>query len=73
MPSFEELAGGAITAVLYGVIGIVLLIFGFKLFDWISPKIDIQKELTEKQNVAVAIICSAVILGTCYIVASVVN
>lgn len=73
MPDFEQLMGGVITAVIYGVIGILLVIAGFKLFDWISPKIDIQRELAEKQNVAVAIVCSAVIIGICYIVASVVN
>jgi putative membrane protein len=73
MPDFEVLMGGVITALIYGVLGIVLVIAGFKFFDWITPKIDIQKELAEKQNVAVAIVSSAVIIGICYIVASVVN
>jgi uncharacterized membrane protein YjfL (UPF0719 family) len=73
MEMTEQLVGGTITAVVYGLVGIMLVIAGFKFFDWITPKIDIQKELAEKQNIAVAIICSAVILGICYIVAAVVD
>ena len=34
-----------------------------RVFDWATPKIDIQKELTEKQNVAVALVIGAVLLG----------
>jgi putative membrane protein len=64
-----DLAGGVISAVIYGLISITLVIFGFKVFDWITPKIDIQHELSEKHNVAVAIVCGAVILGVSCIVA----
>jgi putative membrane protein len=66
---WTDLAGGVISAVIYGLISIALVIFGFKVFDWITPKIDIQHELSEKHNVAVAIICAAVILGVSCIVA----
>jgi putative membrane protein len=69
----EQLVGGVITAVVYGLVGVLLVIAGFKIFDWITPKIDIQKELAEKQNISVAIICAAVIVGICYIVAAVVD
>jgi uncharacterized membrane protein YjfL (UPF0719 family) len=48
--------------IIYGVIGIVLTVAGFKIFDWMTP-IDVEKELSEKQNIAVAIVCAAVILG----------
>jgi putative membrane protein len=51
----------------------VLAVLGFKVFDWITPKMDIQKELTEKANIAVAIVTASIILGVCYIVASVVK
>jgi putative membrane protein len=64
-----DLAGGVISAVIYGLVSITLVIFGFKVFDWITPKIDIQHELSEKHNVAVAIICAAVVLGVSCIVA----
>ena len=57
----------------YGVIGIVLALLGFKVFDWITPKIDVEVELAEKHNVAVAIVCAAVILGVSYLVAHIVG
>ncbi len=57
----------------FGLVGIVLALLGFKVFDWITPKIDVEKELAEKQNIAVAIVCAAVILGVSYIVAHVVG
>ena len=43
----EQLVGGTITAVVYGLIGVLLVFAGFKVFDWMTPKIDIQKELAE--------------------------
>jgi putative membrane protein len=64
---------GFLAALLYGPLGIFLAVLGFKVFDWISPRIDIQSELAEKQNLAVAIVCAAIILGICYVVASVVQ
>ena len=39
---------GPLLAAIYGLIGIVLLIVGYKLFDWITPQIHVQKELYEK-------------------------
>jgi uncharacterized membrane protein YjfL (UPF0719 family) len=62
-----------INALAFGAIGIFLAILGFKIFDWITPQIHVQKELAEKHNIAVAIVCAAVILGICHIVARVVG
>lgn len=64
---------GFIGTIVFGATGLVLAILGFKIFDWISPRIDVQHELTEKQNIAVAIVCAAIILGISYIVATVVH
>ncbi len=57
----------------FGCIGIILAVLGFKVFDWITPRIDIQRELAEKHNVAVAIVCASIILGVCYVIAQVVQ
>jgi len=64
---------GIVSALIYGFIGIFLALLGFKVFDWITPKIDVETELAEKHNTAVAIVCAAVILGICYLVAHVVG
>jgi putative membrane protein len=62
-----------VNAVVFGVIGIALALLGFKLFDWLTPRVHVQKELSENHNIAVAIVCAAVILGVCHLVAQVVG
>jgi putative membrane protein len=46
-----------------GLLGIVLMILGFKAFDWVTPRIDVQKELAERNNTAVAIVVASVVIG----------
>jgi putative membrane protein len=62
---------GLCATLIYGLVGIALVVLGFKVFDWLTPQIHVERELAEKQNVAVAILCAAVILGICYIVAQI--
>ena len=57
----------------FGVLGIALAILGFKVFEWVTPKINVEQELSEKQNIAVAIVAGALILGVCYVAAHVVH
>ena len=61
---------GLRSALVSGLVGIVLLLTGYWLFDWINhAQIDVQKELCEK-NVAVAIVVAAPLLGIAYICAT---
>jgi len=52
----------------FGALGVVLLFVGFKVFDWLTPKLDIEKELAEK-NMAVAIVVTAIIISLGFIIA----
>lgn len=63
---------GAVGSLIFGVLGIVLLVLGYWLFDLITPKIDVSGELT-KGNTAVAIVIGALLLGIAYIAANVVH
>jgi putative membrane protein len=63
---------GVVGATAFGLIGIFLLLLGYWLFDLITPKIDVQKELCEK-NLAVAIVVAALLLGIAYVAAHVVQ
>jgi uncharacterized membrane protein YjfL (UPF0719 family) len=65
---FHTFLMDALSAIVFGVIGIGLMVLGFKAFDWITPTINIERELTERHNVAVAIVMAAVILGVSAIV-----
>ncbi|MBA3849505.1 MAG: DUF350 domain-containing protein [Opitutus sp.] len=54
---------------LFAIIGIVLAIVGYRLFDKFTPG-DLHREIVEQKNVAAALIGGAVILGVCIIVAA---
>jgi len=69
---FENLAAGVVGSLVFGLIGIGLLLAGYWLFDLIAKRIDVQKELCEK-NLAVAIVIAALLLSIAYIAASVVQ
>ena len=73
-PAHAPTLGHALLYVLlFGVLGIVLTAFGFKVFDWIMPKIHVETELAEKQNMAVAVVMAAVIIGISIVVAAAVG
>jgi uncharacterized membrane protein YjfL (UPF0719 family) len=55
--------------VLFSVIGILLAIVGYRIFDMCTPG-NLNKEILENKNVAAAIIGGAVIIGVCLIVAA---
>lgn len=65
----QTLPQAIINMLIFAVIGIVVAIAGFKLFDKCTPG-DLAKEIIENKNVAAAILGGAVILGVCLIVAA---
>ncbi len=73
----EEATGGimsnpvvqdVLSTVLFGFLGVIMAVVGFKLFDWIIPA-DLETEITEKQNVAVAILCAGMLVAVGMIIA----
>lgn len=62
-----------VSALLFSGIGLVVFIAGFVLLEVLTPKVNIWKELVEKQNVAVAILMGAFVLGTASIIASAIH
>jgi uncharacterized membrane protein YidH (DUF202 family) len=68
----SHLGSGLLASAVFGLVGIVLLLLGYWLFDLITPKIDVQKELAEK-NMAVAVVIAALLLGIAYVAAHVVQ
>ncbi len=64
----KSIGHALLNSVVFAAAGMVLVFAAFKVFDMATPRIDIQKELLNN-NVAVAIISAAVILGVSLIVA----
>lgn len=54
---------------LFSLIGILVAIAGYKLFDKCTPG-DLHGEIVKNKNVAAAIVAGSVILGLCLIVAA---
>jgi uncharacterized membrane protein YjfL (UPF0719 family) len=68
----ETFESAVLSTLVFGAIGIVLAIGGFKLFDLLTPgKLD--EEIIQKQNMPAAVIGAAIILGICIIVASAIH
>jgi putative membrane protein len=63
----------ALGAVAFGIVGIVLTILGYFLFDAAARRIDVQTELAEKHNIAVAIVAAAVIIGVAMVVSAAIS
>ena len=57
---------------MFGAMGIALVIAGFKIFDWVITKIDLEKEIAGG-NIACAILSAAAILGISIIVAAAIH
>jgi len=58
-----------VAVVVYSLLGLLLGLFGYKVYDWLTP-FDLRKELEIDQNTSVGIVCGAIILGMCIIVAA---
>lgn len=61
-----------VSAILYSVLGLVILAASFKIFDRMTPG-DLWKEIVEKQNVALAITTGAMTLAIAQIIASAIH
>jgi uncharacterized membrane protein YjfL (UPF0719 family) len=70
---WDHFSSNVISAIVFGVIGILLMVLGYKAFDWITPRLDVEKELAEKQNIAVAIVIAAVLIGVSILLAHILS
>jgi uncharacterized membrane protein YjfL (UPF0719 family) len=52
---------------LFGMLGVLLSAFGYKLFDLIETKVDFAEEI-RKGNIAAAIVVASFLVGICYII-----
>ena len=69
---WDRFPNNLFSAAIFGVLGILLMLLGYKAFDWITPRLDVQKELGENHNLAVAIVIAALLIGVSLLVAHIV-
>ncbi|ACD24482.1 MULTISPECIES: DUF350 domain-containing protein [Clostridium] len=68
----HEILYNAGLSVTFGVVGIILLIFGYCVFDKVLTKIDFTEELKNK-NIAVAIVIAGFMIAIGVIISGVVS
>jgi uncharacterized membrane protein YjfL (UPF0719 family) len=64
--------GYLINAVVFAILGVVLLVFSFIIWDKLTPY-DLWKQIVEEKNMALAIFAGAMALGMSIIVAAAVH
>lgn len=62
MWNWDSFGMALIAAAAFGLLGIVLLAIGFKAFERITPKLDVETELA-KGNIAVGIMVGALLIA----------
>ena len=70
--TIESLGTGLFSAALFGVVGIALLILGFKVFEWVTPTLDVEKKLQEG-SVAVAVTVAGLLVAIAIIAAAAIH
>ena len=60
---------GLILSIVYGLVGILLLLIGYKIFEWITP-FSVNDALSKDENRAVGIVVGAIFIGIAIIVAA---
>lgn len=66
------LLGNLIAALVFALLGIVVLIVTFVVVDWLTPY-DLWGEIAAKQNKALAIFIGAFVLGISLIIAAAIH
>ena len=63
------LAQGILDTVVYSALGIVVLMAGYKIFDWVTP-FSLNKEIAEDNNVAAGVAVAGIMVALGLIVAA---
>jgi len=67
----NNITNSIILSIIFGLIGIILLVFGYWFFDKVLTKIDFNQELKDK-NMAVAIVIAGFMIAIGIIISGVV-
>ena len=69
----DKLVGNLVSALIFSVVGLVAFGVAYAVFDVITPKVSVWKEIVEKQNVAVSIFLAAMVLGISMIISAAIH
>jgi uncharacterized membrane protein YjfL (UPF0719 family) len=72
MTVFANLGSNFIAAVVFALLGVVLFVVGFMIFDKITPG-SLWKELLEDQNTALGVLMAGVAIAIAIIIAAAIH
>ncbi|HCL04850.1 MAG TPA: DUF350 domain-containing protein [Chitinophagaceae bacterium] len=62
-----------INSIIYSFLGIAILLVAFILFEVLTPKHNLRKEIIENKNLALAVVAGAFMLSVAIIIASAIH
>ena len=62
-----------VASLVYSGLGLVVFVVAFVLLDLLTPKVQVWKEICEKQNMALAVFLGSVAIGIALIIASAIH
>jgi uncharacterized membrane protein YjfL (UPF0719 family) len=69
----DRLVGNLISALVFSIVGLLAFGVAYAIFDAITPKVSVWKEICEKQNLAVAVFLAAVVIGISMIISAAIH
>jgi len=72
MTVFDNLGSNFVAAVVFALLGVVLFVVGFIIFDKITPG-SLWKELLEDQNTALGVLMAGVAIAIAIIIAAAIH
>lgn len=72
MTVFDNLGSNFLSAVVFALLGVVLFVVGFLIFDKITPG-SLWKELLEDQNTALGVLMAGVAIAIAIIIAAAIH
>jgi uncharacterized membrane protein YjfL (UPF0719 family) len=62
-----------IASVIFSILGIIILVLAFVIIDWLTPQTQIWKEITERKNLAVAVLAGSFMLAIAIIISAAIH
>lgn len=67
----EHFWNGLVATSVFGLLALFLMMLAYKVFDWITPRLDVQEQLN-KGNIAVAIVVAGFMVAIGFVLSHVV-
>jgi len=68
----EKIGMGLLATAIFGAVGIVFLMLSFKIFEWITPKLDVEQKLQDG-NIAVSVVVGALLIAVAIVMAAAIS